>query len=147
MKVYLNDEKKSVDLRLLYDMRGLKALCAICTADKYWVGLSKEEKAFVGYARLMRKIDNMSSNMIRWILHTINHISLFYDHWYFVSKIVLTLCEKNIVVVIEKNFWNSRLKGKNLQKYVRSPNHNLFEQWKVRTIFETKYFIKGQKKS
>ena len=29
MKVYLNDEKKSVDPRLLYDiLRGLKALCA-----------------------------------------------------------------------------------------------------------------------
>ena len=28
MKVYLNDEKKSVDPRLLYDiLRGLKALC------------------------------------------------------------------------------------------------------------------------
>ena len=94
----------------------IESMISICTADKYWVGLSKEEKAFVGYARLMRKIDNMSSNMFRWILHTINHISLFYDHWYFVSKIVLTLCEKNIGVVIEKNFWNSRLKAKNLQK-------------------------------
>ena len=30
MKVYLNDEKKSVDPRLLYDiLRGLKALCDI----------------------------------------------------------------------------------------------------------------------
>ena len=32
MKVYPSDEKKSVDLRLLYDiLRGLKALCDILT--------------------------------------------------------------------------------------------------------------------
>ena len=40
--------------------------------------------------------------------------SLSVQEWYFGSKIVL---------VIEKNFWNSRLKE--------------FDQWKVRTIFET----------
>ena len=33
--------------------------------------------------------------------------------WYFVTKIVLTYCEKKIVLVIEKNFWNSRLKAEN----------------------------------
>ena len=31
--------------------------------------------------------------------------------WYFVTKVVLTYCEKKIVLVIEKNFWNSRLKA------------------------------------
>ena len=30
--------------------------------------------------------------------------------WYFISKIVLTYCEKKNVLMIEKNFWNSRLK-------------------------------------
>ena len=30
-------------------------------------------------------------------------------------KIVLTYCKKKNVLVIEKNFWNSRLKAKNLQ--------------------------------
>ena len=34
--------------------------------------------------------------------------------WYFVTKIVLTSCEKK-VFVIEKNLWNSRLKVENLQ--------------------------------
>ena len=59
------------------------------------------------------------------------------DHqWYFVTKIVLTYCEKKIVLVIEKNFWNSRLKAKNLQNFWDHQN-NLFKQWKVRTIFET----------
>ena len=37
--------------------------------------------------------------------------------WYFVTKIVLAYCEKKIVLVIEKNFWNSRLKAENLQKF------------------------------
>ena len=33
--VYMNDEKKSVDLRLLYDiLQGLKALCVKCSANK-----------------------------------------------------------------------------------------------------------------
>ena len=45
--------------------------------------------------------------------------------WYFVTKIVL---------VMEKNFWNSRLKAENLQKFWDHSN-NLFKQWKVRTIF------------
>ena len=43
------------------------------------------------------------------------------------------LWEKN-VLVIEKHFWNSRLKAENLQKFWDHQN-NLFKQWKVRTIF------------
>ena len=31
--------------------------------------------------------------------------------WYFVTKIVLTYCEKQNVLVVKKNFWNSRLKA------------------------------------
>ena len=38
------------------------------------------------------------------------------------------------VLVIEKNFWNSRLKAENLQNFWDHWN-NLFRQWKVRTIF------------
>ena len=39
----------------------------------------------------------------------------FIKKWYFVTKIVLTYYEK-IVLVSEKNFWNSGLKAKNLPK-------------------------------
>ena len=42
------------------------------------------------------------------------------------------LWEKN-VLVIEKNFWNSRLKAENFQNF-RDHLNNLFKQWKVRTI-------------
>ena len=36
--------------------------------------------------------------------------------WYFVNKIVLTYCEKKKnVLVIQKIFWNSRLKAENLR--------------------------------
>ena len=45
--------------------------------------------------------------------------------WYFVTKIVL---------VIEKDFWYSRLKAENFQNFWDHLN-NLFKQWKVRTIF------------
>ena len=41
---------------------------------------------------------------------------------------------RKIVLVIEKNFWNSRLKAENLQKFWDHLN-NLFKQWKVGTIF------------
>ena len=41
--------------------------------------------------------------------------------------------EKN-VLVIEKNFWNSRLKTENLQSFWDHKN-NLFKQWKVKIIF------------
>ena len=41
---------------------------------------------------------------------------------------------EKIVLVIEKNFWNSMLKAENFQNFW---DHwiNLFKQWKVRTIF------------
>ena len=41
---------------------------------------------------------------------------------------------ETIVLVIEKNFWNSRLKAENLQKFWDHWN-NLFKEWKVRRIF------------
>ena len=37
--------------------------------------------------------------------------------WYVVTKIVLTYCEKKIVLAIQKNFRNSRLKAENLQTF------------------------------
>ena len=43
------------------------------------------------------------------------------------------LWEKN-VLVIKKNFWNSRLQAENLQNFWDHKN-NLFKQWKVRSIF------------
>ena len=43
------------------------------------------------------------------------------------------LWEKNVLVMGE-NFWNSRLKAENLQIFWYH-NKNLFEQWKVWTIF------------
>ena len=41
---------------------------------------------------------------------------------------------ERIVLVIEKNFWNLRLKAENFQNFWDHLN-NLFKQWKVRTIF------------
>ena len=54
--------------------------------------------------------------------------------WYFVTYYYL-LWEKN-VLVIEKNFWNSRLKAKNLQISLSQ---------KVRTILVTKYQIQRKR--
>ena len=44
------------------------------------------------------------------------------------------LLREKIVLVIEKNFWNWRLKAKNFQNFWYHLN-NLFKQSKVRTIF------------
>ena len=41
---------------------------------------------------------------------------------------------EKIILVIEKNFWNSRMKAENLQNFWDHQN-NLFKQWKVRTIY------------
>ena len=41
---------------------------------------------------------------------------------------------EKIVLVIQKNFWNSRLKAED-SKFVWNHLNNLFKQWKVRTIF------------
>ena len=40
-----------------------------------------------------------------------------YSKWYFVTKIVLTNCEKKLFLLIEKNFWNLRPKAENLQNF------------------------------
>ena len=57
----------------------------------------------------------------------------------FVWKIVLTYCEKNCSSDREKPFENSRLMAEKLQTFCDHLK-NLFQQWKVRTIFETQYF-------
>ena len=49
------------------------------------------------------------------------------------------LWEKN-VLVIKKNFLNSRLKAKNLQKFWDHYDI-LLKQWKVGPIFEAEYFF------
>ena len=46
---------------------------------------------------------------------------------------------EKIVLVIQKNFWNSRLKAKNLQKFWDHLN-NLFKQWIF--LYVTECFIK-----
>ena len=48
---------------------------------------------------------------------------------------LLTVKKKLFYLVIEKIFWNLRLKAKNLQTFWDHQN-NLFKQWKVGTIFK-----------
>ena len=45
-----------------------------------------------------------------------------------------------IILVTEKNFWNSRLKAENLQNFWDHWN-NLFKQWQVRRILVTECFF------
>ena len=47
-----------------------------------------------------------------------------------------TVRKEKIVLVIEKNFWNLRLKANNLQIFWDHWN-NIFKQWKFRTFFVT----------
>ena len=42
---------------------------------------------------------------------------LWKEKWYFVSKIGLTYCEKKMFPLIEKNFWNSKLKAENFKMF------------------------------
>ena len=60
------------------------------------------------------------------------------QNWYFVTKIVLTYCEKTMA--IKKNFWNLRLKAENLQTFCNHKN-NIFKQWKVTTVFVIEWFF------
>ena len=66
---------------------------------------------------------------ISWTLEVIFEIFWKYG-MYLVSKIVLTY---QIVLVIEKNLWNSRLKAQNLQRFWDHLS-NLFKLWNVRII-------------
>ena len=56
-------------------------------------------------------------HMFSRILNFLFVIVFSREEWYFVTKIVLTYCEKKIVLVIEKNFGNSRLKTENLKTF------------------------------
>ena len=65
-----------------------------------------------------------------------NNDSIKQNYGIFFQKLFWTTVRKNILV-IEKNFWNSRLKAENL-KNVCDHKNDLFEQWKVSTIFENR---------
>ena len=56
------------------------------------------------------------------------------------QKFFWTTLRKNCSSEQEKSFEISRLKAESLQIFWDHIN-NLFEQWKVRTIFETEYFL------
>ena len=61
--------------------------------------------------------------------------------WYiFCYQNCSDLLWETIVLVIEKNFWKSRLKAKDLQNCWDHKN-NLFKQWKFRTIFGSRMFF------
>ena len=64
-----------------------------------------------------------------------NHFCLLNQKWYSVTNQNCSdlMGEKNFLL-IEKNFWNSRLKAESLQNF-RYHLNNLFKQWKVRTTF------------
>ena len=47
---------------------------------------------------------------------------------------------QKIVIVIERNFWNSRPSASNFQKFWDDQS-NLFKQWKVGTIFGNRMFF------
>ena len=59
----------------------------------------------------------LEKNMVLYILQANSRFIYDNCNGIFFSKIVITYCEKKIVLVIEKNFLNSRLKADNLQKF------------------------------
>ena len=74
----------------------------------------QEEKDRTFWFCSFKKIDEMHV-IWRIKVHTHRFMEFVVKNWYFVTKIVLTYWEKKIVLAIEKNFWNSRLKAENLQ--------------------------------
>ena len=101
---------------LLYDDMMEKKICFSIWRETWWCHDSR-----------------MSSDDVhKWFfLKTESSFSILWNFdFQLVTKIVLTYCEKKL---IEKNFWNWRLKAENLQNFWDHQN-NLFKQWKVRTI-------------
>ena len=106
---------------------------------------------FAGRNPILFDLKFKSSNLGAIFLHSwmIGDAILSFFPWIFYfrsnsqlsSYVKMVFCYQNysdllwekIALVIEKNFWNSRLKGKNLQVFWDHMN-NLFKQWKVRTI-------------
>ena len=66
---------------------------------------------------------------------------IIFQKWYFATKIVLIYCE--IVLMIEKNFWDLRLKTKNLQKFWDHYN-NLFKQWMLNAFSNWSFLLSNK---
>ena len=56
-------------------------------------------------------------------------------YWYFVTKIVLTYCEKKNVLVIEKKLLKFEAEGREFAKFLRSLEHFFFQTVKGQNIF------------
>ena len=77
--------------------------------------VKKREKGFIHFqlwSNLWMNVLTNSSDVFTNLFHDFfpqNFLSLSSWKWYFVTKIVLTRLWEKIVLVIEKNFWNSSL--------------------------------------
>ena len=99
----------------------------------WWVSSGRISRIFFGFQkeRKFRK----QRNIRLCLLVKVNKKSRIYKHlsWIGENGILLPKLFRHSSL-IEKTFWNSRLKAKNLQK-IWDHKNNFFEQWKVRTIF------------
>ena len=94
---------------------------------------------FVTESELLLPTSNLK-NLVPEIKVEHNRVKLYLrEHGILLPKLFWPTVRK-IVLVIEKNFWNSRLKAENLQISWDCLN-NLFKQWKVRTISGNRMFF------
>ena len=101
----------------------------ICNSPFYQRSKTKHESSFV-IESVSNRVLPEKWNRRRWV----SSISAVAEKMVFCYQNCSDLLWEKIVLVIEKKFWNSRLKAENLQKFWDHLN-NLFKQWKVRTIF------------
>ena len=91
-----------------YDEILLRNFCII-----YWGRIVSERVFLFLYSCFFTR--NLWKICFLWQLKIVEISCEITVKWYFVTKIVLTYCEKKIVLVIKKNFGNSRLKAENLK--------------------------------
>ena len=85
--------------------------------------------------RLLNQYDKKIHSSIFWTFSNLSPQEHCLHSGILLPKLFWSTLRKKILV-INKNFWNSRLKTENLHNFLNHMN-NLFKLWKVRTILET----------
>ena len=95
-----------------------------------WIGQDLSSDDYLGVG-IRKGMVHLVWNLGEWPKHSVSLcVLLQMAFWY---QNCSDLRGDKIVLVIEKNFWNLRLKAENVQKRWDHLN-NLFKRWKVRTI-------------
>ena len=89
--------------------------CTVSNSDFLWYSFLATENQWCAHCTLVFTKQQVSNH------HLLSNTLLYKDRWYVLCSMYYIFCFQNcwekIALVIEKNFWNSRMKAENLQNF------------------------------